>query len=75
MLYTIIFFFFFRLPYFETSAATGQNVSKVINTLLDMVMVSMEQAIDKGGALPGTKGTTKVNSQELDEAGDSGCAC
>lgn len=37
---------FFRLPYLETSAATGHNVALAINLLLDRVMTRMELAID-----------------------------
>ena len=68
---------FFSLPYFETSAATGQNVSTVVSTLLDMVMQSMEHALDKGTVLPGSKSMGASLSHEVDEAGDSssGCAC
>ncbi|XP_045461371.1 ras-related protein Rab-27A [Harmonia axyridis] len=43
------------LPYIETSAATGQNVSQAVETLLDLVMVRMENAVDLG-ALPGRRG-------------------
>ncbi|KAL1505952.1 hypothetical protein ABEB36_005395 [Hypothenemus hampei] len=35
-----------RLPYLETSAATGQNVSRAIETLLEKVMFRMETAVD-----------------------------
>ncbi|XP_050293049.1 ras-related protein Rab-27A [Anthonomus grandis grandis] len=34
------------LPYLETSAATGQNVSRSIETLLERVMIRMETAVD-----------------------------
>lgn len=34
------------LPYFETSAATGQNVAKAVETLLDMVMNRMQQVME-----------------------------
>ncbi len=37
---------FNRLPYLETSAATGHNVGLAINILLDKVMTRMENAID-----------------------------
>lgn len=35
------------MPYFETSAATGQNVAKAVDTLLDMVMTRMETTIEQ----------------------------
>lgn len=34
------------MPYFETSAATGQNVSKAVEGLLELVMERMEKSID-----------------------------
>ncbi|XP_075586018.1 ras-related protein Rab-27A [Dermatophagoides farinae] len=37
----------YGFPYFETSAATGQNVSKAIDTLLDMVMNRMQTSIEQ----------------------------
>lgn len=35
------------IPYFETSAATGQNVEKAVETLLDLIMKRMEQCVEK----------------------------
>lgn len=55
----------FGFPYFETSAATGQNVAKAVEKLLDMVMCRMEQAVDKT-ALPskrGARGAMLMESQ------------
>ena len=65
----------FRLAYFETSAATGQNVSKAVECLLDKVMLRMEQAVDKTH-LP-AKHQQKVNGEyQLDEAqGKGNCGC
>ena len=34
------------LPYFETSAVTGQNVAKAIEALLDAVMSRMQRVLD-----------------------------
>jgi len=34
------------MKYFETSAATGHNVSKAIETLLDLVLERMENSIE-----------------------------
>lgn len=42
----------YGLPYFETSAATGQNIAKAVEKLLDLVMIRMEKAVDK---LPGKR--------------------
>ena len=41
-----------RLKYFETSAATGQNVSKSIETLLELVMNRMQRVVEKSSLLP-----------------------
>ncbi|CAG0881746.1 unnamed protein product [Darwinula stevensoni] len=35
------------LPYVETSAASGQNVSKAVEMLLDLVMMRIERALDR----------------------------
>ncbi|XP_054710585.1 ras-related protein Rab-27A-like [Uloborus diversus] len=44
----------YGLPYFETSAITGQNVTKAFDTLLDMVMMRIQKTVD-GGTLPGRR--------------------
>lgn len=36
----------FGIPYFETSAATGQNINKSIETLLDLVMIRMHKIVE-----------------------------
>lgn len=36
----------FGIPYFETSAATGQNVARTIEALLDLVMVRMHKIVE-----------------------------
>ena len=36
----------YGIPYFETSAATGLNVSKSIETLLDLVMTRMHKVVE-----------------------------
>ena len=38
---------FTRCEYIETSAATGENVEKALNILLDRVMLRMEKSLDK----------------------------
>lgn len=48
----------YNLPYIETSAATGQNVQRSIDILLELVMMRMETAIDRT-KLPGHRGRTK----------------
>jgi len=42
----------YGLQYFETSAATGQNVSKAIETLLDLVMTRMQRVVETSNLLP-----------------------
>jgi hypothetical protein len=61
------------LPYFETSAANGQNCAKAVECLLDMVMLRMERSTDKS-IFPGSKNRSKY---EMDEAGggEGGCGC
>lgn len=46
------------LPYLETSAATGQNVSRAVETLLEKVMLRMETAVDMA-MVPGQSGKFK----------------
>ena len=62
-----------RLQYFETSAATGQNVTESITSLLDKVMVRMESAVDKSHSA--VRSSQKLG-EEVDEAEQSGgCGC
>ena len=64
-----------RLSYFETSAATGLNVSKAIDCLLDQVMLRMEKSIDKAHLL-GMRNGTKVGDNDLQEVNEkAGCGC
>ncbi|XP_070546773.1 ras-related protein Rab-27A-like isoform X2 [Ptychodera flava] len=65
-----------NLPYFETSAATGSNVSKAIECLLDKVMIRMEQSVDKS-QFPNMYQNHRLGSpMEVDEAGEDGkCTC
>ncbi|MBN3283027.1 RB27A protein, partial [Polyodon spathula] len=37
----------YGIPYFETSAANGHNVSKAVDALLDLIMKRMERCVDK----------------------------
>ncbi|KAG9488362.1 ras-related protein Rab-27B [Eleutherodactylus coqui] len=64
----------YGIPYFETSAATGQNVEKSVDTLLDLIMKRMEQCVDKTQVPDAVNGG---NSGKLDEAKAGGrkCAC
>ena len=35
-----------NLPYFETSALTGQNIAAAVEHLLDLVLIRMEKCLD-----------------------------
>jgi hypothetical protein len=62
------------LPYFETSAATGQNVKDTVNCLLDKVMLRMETTVDQTHS--SLRQSYRLGEGELDEAGkSSSCAC
>lgn len=37
--------FYFRLPYFETSACSSANVEKSVDCLLDLVMQRIQQSV------------------------------
>ncbi|KAG4068756.1 hypothetical protein HA402_002447 [Bradysia odoriphaga] len=45
----------YNLVYIETSAATGQNVRRAVDILLDKVMARMQNAVDRS-RLPGRRG-------------------
>lgn len=68
------FFFYVSIPYFETSAATGQDVEKAVETLLDLIMRRMEQCVDKSQVSDTANGG---NSGKLDPAKleEKKCAC
>ncbi|XP_044294940.1 ras-related protein Rab-27A isoform X2 [Varanus komodoensis] len=64
-------------PYFETSAANGANVSKAVETLLDLIMKRMERCVDKswlpeGVVQPNGHGSTE---QLSDQKGSGKCSC
>lgn len=62
-----------RIPYFETSAATGAEVDKAVITLLDLVMKRMEQCVDKPPAEPANgNGASKLGPTQSNE---KKCAC
>lgn len=62
-----------RIPYFETSAATGSEVDKAVLTLLDLVMKRMEQCVDKPPAEPANgNGAAKLSEAP---PSDRKCAC
>lgn len=72
---TILLMFSCRsIPYFETSAANGQNVDKAVETLLDLIMKRMEQCVDKSQLSDTANGGSsgKLVSSKSDE---KKCAC
>jgi len=57
-----------RMPFFETSAATGQNVEKAVEALLDKVMLRIESIVDKS--------MFSAKRRQNDEGNNSsGCSC
>ncbi|KFZ60122.1 RB27B protein, partial [Podilymbus podiceps] len=64
----------YGIPYFETSAATGQNVEKAVDTLLDLIMKRMEQCVDKTQVSDTANGGSsgKLESAKPEE---KKCAC
>ena len=65
----------YGLPYFETSAVTGQNVSKAIESLLDSVMERMHRALESPDSnvddfIP-IKTTSKFGTFRLRRSNDS----
>lgn len=66
----------YGLPYLETSAATGQNVSKAIDTLLNLVMARMERSLDKGNFPLGRKNNNVYMTEAATgETTASKCSC
>lgn len=72
--YVYVIFFHISIPYFETSAATGQNVEKSVETLLDLIMKRMEQCVEKTQVPDVVNGG---NSGKLDgeKPAEKKCAC
>ncbi|MGH0158028.1 UNVERIFIED_CONTAM: hypothetical protein FKN15_062214 [Acipenser sinensis] len=69
----------YGIPYFETSAANGHNVSKAVDSLLDLIMKRMERCVDKSWIPDGVvrsngHGSTEQLSDSKDK--DQGkCSC
>lgn len=63
------------MPYFMMSAATGQNVSKAVDALLQKVMNRIEMSVDKQQLL-GSRNMVNNNSLKMEaNKPSSGCAC
>uniref|UniRef100_A0A3P9MVN7 small monomeric GTPase n=1 Tax=Poecilia reticulata TaxID=8081 RepID=A0A3P9MVN7_POERE len=66
----------YGIPYFETSAASGQYVSEAVDVLLDLIMKRMERCVDKSWIPDGTVRPNGAANPDLSEGSDRGkCAC
>jgi len=72
----------FSLPYLETSAATGENVEAAVSTLLNRVMLHVDEIIDVTNKYVSVVNgnTIKWMKYDVDEATEeterrNGCAC
>ncbi|KAM9817180.1 ras-related protein Rab-27A [Neosynchiropus ocellatus] len=65
----------YGVPYFETSAANGQNVNEAVDVLLDLIMKRMERCVDKSWIPDGTVRTNGPSYSEVDGPERSKCAC
>ncbi|RWS16824.1 hypothetical protein B4U79_09426 [Dinothrombium tinctorium] len=71
----------YGLPYIETSAATGQNVSRAIETLLEMIMVRMNKVVESrnhltsGDHITKSGSNLKLNGNAMGNQRTSRCNC
>ncbi|KAJ8252420.1 hypothetical protein COCON_G00217320 [Conger conger] len=69
----------YGVPYFETSAADGHNVSEAVEVLLDLIMKRMERCVDKSWMPDSTLRSNGHNGNEkmAEEASPqkSKCGC
>ncbi|XP_053274551.1 ras-related protein Rab-27A [Pleuronectes platessa] len=66
----------YGIPYFETSAANGENVNQAVDDLLDLIMRRMERCVDKSWIPDGTVRVNGLTNSEIPESSDkSKCAC
>lgn len=69
---------FRSVPYFETSAASGENVGRAVEVLLDLIMKRMERCVDKSWIPDGMVRTNGHSTSDLAEPRDaeqSKCGC
>nr|XP_045234213.1 ras-related protein Rab-27B isoform X1 [Macaca fascicularis] len=64
----------YGIPYFETSAATGQNVEKAVETLLDLIMKRMEQCVEKT-QIPDTVNGGNSGKLDGEKPPEKKCVC
>ncbi|XP_014385548.1 PREDICTED: ras-related protein Rab-27A isoform X1 [Myotis brandtii] len=67
----------YGIPYFETSAANGTNISEAIETLLDLIMKRMERCVDKSWIPEGVvRPNGHPSADQLSEGKPKGaCGC
>ncbi|XP_023607399.1 ras-related protein Rab-27A [Myotis lucifugus] len=67
----------YLIPYFETSAANGTNISEAIETLLDLIMKRMERCVDKSWIPEGVvRPNGHPSADQLSEGKPKGaCGC
>ncbi|XP_059927462.1 ras-related protein Rab-27A [Gadus macrocephalus] len=57
----------YGIPYFETSAANGQNVGGAVDVLLDLIMRRMERCVDRSWIPEGTVRANGTGPAPLDQ--------
>ncbi|MBN3324001.1 RB27A protein, partial [Atractosteus spatula] len=76
---TVLCSFWNRIPYFETSAANGQNVGRAVEVLLDLIMKRMERCVDKSWIPDGvvrSNGHSSADGLPEDKTQETGkCSC
>ncbi|XP_038606217.1 ras-related protein Rab-27A isoform X1 [Tachyglossus aculeatus] len=66
----------YGIPYLETSAATGANVGKAIETLLDLIMKRMERCVDRSWIPEGVVRSNGPGSPDrFQDKEKGGCGC
>ncbi|KAF4071859.1 hypothetical protein AMELA_G00267720 [Ameiurus melas] len=68
----------YGIPYFETSAANGENVAQAVEVLLDLIMKRMERCVDRSWIPDGTMRSNGHSGSEMLEPPTqekSKCAC
>ncbi|TNN87470.1 Ras-related protein Rab-27A [Liparis tanakae] len=66
----------YGIPYFETSAANGQEVNEAVDVLLDLIMKRMERCVDKSWIPDGTVRVNGPTDPDVSEGSKkSKCAC
>lgn len=70
----------YGIPYFETSAATGQNVASAIEALLDLVMFRMHKVVETSVPKLNDGSDSLNRGIKLDDGlmksdKNSGCSC